>query len=112
MSCYKCCRVRGALAHQLHASYVKNSAFLAISRQDGQAAEFPAQGGASCIDNADQRMTADLVAWAAKLDSVLPHVSAAPFKAAFYSWWACSYTGWQPVLLVYACFIMGALLQR
>lgn len=64
------------------------------------------------IDNADQRMTADLITWTQKLRGVLATVGAAPFKIVFYTWWMQSFTGWQPVLMVYLFFVLGSMLQR
>jgi len=107
------------LARRLQCLYCADHAYLELSIASRQlsagssGSEVKSAGASdSVVDNADQRMTMDLITWSQKLRGLLATFGAAPFKIVYYSWWMQSYTGWQPVLMVYLFFVLGSMSQR
>ena len=107
------------LAQRLQSLYCTEHAFLELSVASRElhaggsgAAAVPGAAADEVVDNADQRMTMDLITWSHVLRSVLATFGAAPFKIVFYTWWMRSYTGWQPVIMVYLFFLLGSMAQR
>lgn len=113
------CRVRAVIARRLQSLYCRKHAFLDLSQAStqrrthiGNASGQSVPVRDEAIDNADQRMTADVIMWTQLLRGLLPTFGAAPFKIVFYTWWMQTFTGWQPVLMVYLFFLIGSILQR
>jgi hypothetical protein len=66
----------------------------------------------SSIDNADQRLTAELAKLCDLLGTVARLLSSAPIKIVYFSWLTHKYVGWKGVAAALAFFLISAAIQQ
>lgn len=110
-------RWRGALTRALQQLYCSPKADLYCrlalppAPLDGTSTDTSA-GAGSKMDNLDQRITQDAALLCATLGDVAKVVVAVPLKLVYYSYWTYHYMSLVPLLLVYAFFLTGCVIQR